>query len=96
MDIAIESGVDDYEFIPEGDVDAEGEPVDVVYVEQGDLGLLRDALKEAGKEPKDVKLCYKPMAPVECTEEEFESNMNVIEALEELEDVDCVEHNMSN
>ncbi|GMH60774.1 hypothetical protein TrST_g10593 [Triparma strigata] len=96
MDIAIEAEVDDYEFVEEGDVDAEGEPVDVIYVEQGDLGLLRDKLKESGKEPKDAKLCYKPMAPVECTEEDFESNMSMVEVLEELEDVDCVEHNMSN
>ena len=53
MDIAIEAEVDDYEFVEEGDVDAEGEPVDVIYVEQGDLGLLRDKLKESGKEVRN-------------------------------------------
>ena len=36
------------------------------------------------------------MAPVECEEDDFELNMNIIDALEELEDVDKVEHNMSN
>jgi len=35
-------------------------------------------------------------APVECNEKDFEKNMEIIEALEELDDVDSVEHNMSN
>lgn len=35
-------------------------------------------------------------APVEVSEEDFERNMAIIDALEELDDVDSVEHNMSN
>ena len=33
---------------------------------------------------------------VEVSYEDFENNMNIIDALEELDDVDSVEHNMSN
>jgi len=35
-------------------------------------------------------------APVECSDDDFEKNMAIIDALEELDDVDKVEHNMSN
>ena len=41
-------------------------------------------------------LVYMSKAPVECTEEDFEKNMEIIDALEELDDVDSVESNMSN
>ena len=41
-------------------------------------------------------LVYVSKAPVECSDEEFEKNMEIIDALEELDDVDSVEHNMSN
>ena len=34
--------------------------------------------------------------PYACTEEDFEKNMEIIDALEELDDVDSVESNMSN
>ena len=41
-------------------------------------------------------LAYVTKAPVECTEDDFEKNMILVDALEELDDVDSVEHNMSN
>mmetsp|Transcript_10170 Transcript_10170/g.20239 ORF Transcript_10170/g.20239 Transcript_10170/m.20239 type:complete len:287 (+) Transcript_10170:444-1304(+) len=96
MDVAIESDVDDFEFVTDTEVNAEGTDVDVVYTSSSDLGSLRDGLVSAGSECNDASLCYKPMAPVECEEDDFELNMNIIDALEELEDVDKVEHNMSN
>jgi len=35
-------------------------------------------------------------APLQVTDEEFEINMGIIDALEELDDVDSIEHNMLN
>ncbi|GMH56473.1 hypothetical protein TrRE_jg7765 [Triparma retinervis] len=96
LDVCLEVGVEDFLFVS-GEADGSGEDADVVYTEQGDLALLRDGLKEhAGVEAKEADLCYKSTAPVEVGEEEFEVNMDLVDALEELEDVDKVEHNMDN
>jgi transcriptional/translational regulatory protein YebC/TACO1 len=43
-----------------------------------------------------MSLTYVSKAPVECSDEDFEKNMAIVDALEELDDVDSVEHNMSN
>lgn len=55
-----------------------------------------DAVKGMGHDESKMSLAYISKAPVECSEEDFEKNMLVIEALEDLDDVDSVEHNMSN
>jgi transcriptional/translational regulatory protein YebC/TACO1 len=55
-----------------------------------------DAVKGMGHEGATMSLVYVSKAPVECSDEDFEKNMDIIEALEELDDVDSVEHNMSN
>jgi len=36
-----------------------------------------------------------PKTYVECSDEDFEANMSAIELLEELDDVDSVDHNIS-
>ena len=54
------------------------------------------AMDEEGEGEIKMSLVHVSKAPVECTEEDFEKNMEIIEALEELDDVDSVEHNMSN
>jgi transcriptional/translational regulatory protein YebC/TACO1 len=43
-----------------------------------------------------MSLVYVSKAPVEVSEKDFEKNMEIIDALEDLDDVDSVEHNMSN
>jgi transcriptional/translational regulatory protein YebC/TACO1 len=43
-----------------------------------------------------LSLVHVSKAPVECSDEDFEKNMSIIDALEELDDVDSVEHNMDN
>jgi len=90
LEAAIEAGCEDMELI-EGD--AEG--TSIVYSEPSETSLMFEAIKSLGYEPK-MNLCYVTKAPVECTDEDFEKNMNIIDALEELDDVDSVEHNMSN
>lgn len=89
---AIDAGCDDMELV-EGDE----EGTSVVYTDPKETNAMMDAVKSLGFE-ENVKmgLVYVSKAPVECSDEEFEKNMEIIDALEELDDVDSVEHNMSN
>lgn len=92
LDAAIEADVEDFELVA-----IEEEESSVVYVEPKDTSTMADAIKSLGFESSvKMSLIYKTKAPVEVSEEEFEKNMLVIDALEELDDVDSVEHNMSN
>jgi len=98
MDAAIDADVEDFELVVGGDGEDEEEEGSVVYVEIKDTSAMAEAIKSLGCDESSVKmnLVYKTKAPVEVTEEEFEKNMVVIDALEELDDVDSVVHNMSN
>mmetsp|Transcript_10254 Transcript_10254/g.18705 ORF Transcript_10254/g.18705 Transcript_10254/m.18705 type:complete len:292 (-) Transcript_10254:393-1268(-) len=91
LDAAIEAGVDDF-LLEEGDEEGSS----VVLVEPSDCAVMFDAIKGMGHEQAKMSLAWISKAPVECSEEDFEKNMEIIEALEELDDVDSVEHNMSN
>ena len=55
-----------------------------------------DVVKEMGHDEAKMCLAHVSKAPVECSDEDFEKNMEIIEALEDLDDVDSVEHNMLN
>jgi YebC/PmpR family DNA-binding regulatory protein len=94
LDVAIEAGVDDFT-VEAGDESGST----IVLVEPTDCATMLDAIKEAGLCKEDgakMSLAWISKAPVECSDEDFEKNMEIIEALEELDDVDSVEHNMSN
>ena len=92
MMAAIDAGVDDMELI-EGDE----EGTSIIYTEPKETNAMFEAVKALGlEEGSKMRLTYVTKAPVECTDEEFEKNMAIIDALEELDDVDSVEHNMSN
>jgi len=99
LEAAIEAGLDDYEVAEEqasgdGDEDA---PVTVIYTDPKEGSLMLDAVHSLGyTEGVKLSLVHLSKAPVECSDEEFEKNMNIIDALEALDDVDSVEHNMSN
>ena len=67
-----------------------------MYTDPSDTSAMMDAIKSLGHEEMKISLAWISKAPVECSEDDFEKNMNIIEALEELDDVDSVEHNMSN
>lgn len=58
--------------------------------------MMADAVRSMGQEEFKMDLVHVTKAPVECAEEDFEKNMIIVDALEELDDVDSVEHNMSN
>lgn len=94
MDAAIEADIDDFELIVE---DVEDGELSVILVESNDSNNMLEAVKSMGfSEGLKMELAYVTKAPVEVTDEEFDKNMNIIDALEELDDVDSVEHNMSN
>mmetsp|Transcript_32707 Transcript_32707/g.47327 ORF Transcript_32707/g.47327 Transcript_32707/m.47327 type:complete len:284 (-) Transcript_32707:105-956(-) len=90
LDAAIEAGCEDMELV-EGDE----EGTSVVFVEPKETSMMKEALVAMGHDPK-IDLVYVSKAPVEVSDEDFEKNMEIIDALEELDDVDSVEHNMSN
>ena len=89
---AIDNDVDDMEL-----VDGDEEGTSVVYTDPKETAAMFEAVKSIGlEEGSKMSLVHVTKAPVECTEEDFEKNMVIIDALEELDDVDSVEHNMSN
>lgn len=91
LDAAINADIEDF-LLEEGD----DEGTSVVFVEPTDTAAMAEAIKSLGHGEVKTSLVYVSKAPVECSEEDFEKNMQVIEALEDLDDVDSVEHNMSN
>jgi len=89
---AIDNDVDDMELV-EGDE----EGTSIVYTDPKETGAMFEAVKSLGlEEGARMSLTYVTKAPVECSEEDFDKNMIIIEALEELDDVDSVVNNMSN
>jgi YebC/PmpR family DNA-binding regulatory protein len=92
LDAAIEAGVEDMELL-----DGDEEGTSIIYTDPKDTSAMFEAVKAIGKEEgSKMSLAHVSKAPVECSEEDFEKNMVIVEALEELDDVDSVEHNMSN
>lgn len=91
LDAAIEANIDDF-LLLEGDEQS----TSIVYVEPSDCANMLGVVNTMGHEEAKMSLAWVTKAPVECTDEDFEKNMQIIEALEELDDVDGVEHNMSN
>lgn len=90
IEAALEADVEDVE----SKVDEE-EGITNVYVDQASVSGLRDLLQGKGLEIRATKLVNVPKLVVDCSDEDFESNMEVIAALEELDDVDSVEHNVN-
>ncbi|GKY95519.1 hypothetical protein MPSEU_000513600 [Mayamaea pseudoterrestris] len=90
LEAAIEAGCDDYEMTVEGDMT-------LLSTDPKELSLMMDAVKSLGfEEGVSMRLGHTSKAPVDVSDEDFEKNMQIIDALEDLDDVDSVEHNMSN
>jgi len=83
--MAIESGAEDVE-ISEESVE--------IYTEHSSLAEVSQAITAAGFKTSDSRLLMKPNTPVELTVSESMSVMNLIDALEELDDVNNVYHNL--
>lgn len=92
LEAAIEAGCEDYELLP-GDI----EGTSVIYSDPKESSAMVDAVRSISSEAEiKLTLKYISKAPVECSDDDFEKNMEIIDALEELDDVDSVVHNMSN
>mmetsp|Transcript_36466 Transcript_36466/g.41605 ORF Transcript_36466/g.41605 Transcript_36466/m.41605 type:complete len:276 (-) Transcript_36466:62-889(-) len=90
LDAAIEADIDDF-LLEEVE-----ENSSAVLVEPSDAAKMFEVVKGMGYDEAKMSLTWITKAPVECNNEDFEANMVIIDKLEELDDVDSVEHNMSN
>jgi YebC/PmpR family DNA-binding regulatory protein len=92
LDAAIAAGCEDYELAPGEEPDTT-----VIYTDPKEAAKMLEAVNSLGYEENvKISLVFVSKAPVECTDADFEKNMEIIDALEALDDVDSVEHNMSN
>jgi YebC/PmpR family DNA-binding regulatory protein len=92
LEAAIAAGCDDYELVPGEEPDTT-----IIYTDPKEAAKMLEAVHSLGYEENvKISLVYVSKAPVECTDADFEKNMEIIDALEALDDVDSVEHNMSN
>ena len=80
LEAAIESGIDEYELEVEKD-EADGD-LSVIYVDSQDAGAMMNTLQGMGYEKCKMELKYISKAPVEVTDEDFELNMKIVDALE--------------
>jgi transcriptional/translational regulatory protein YebC/TACO1 len=65
-----------------------------VYAERTDFAQVSQALKESGFEPDNAELIMKPNTTLALASEEATDVLNMVEALEELDDVTKVSHNL--
>lgn len=85
FDLSIELGAD--EFIDQ-------ETHFVIYTNAKELEQVREGIEKAGIVCDEHELQMVPNVQVECTDETIESNMKLIDFLEDIDDVDAVYHNM--
>ena len=97
LEAAIDAGIEeDYEIIV-ADEDDPTSSTTYIYTDPKEVSKMVEAVNAMGfDEGVKMSLRYITKAPVECSDEDFEKNMAIIDALEDLDDVDSVEHNMSN
>jgi len=65
-----------------------------VYTERTDFAQVSQALREAGFEPDNAELIMKPNTPLALNSEQAADVMKMVEALEELDDITKVSHNL--
>jgi YebC/PmpR family DNA-binding regulatory protein len=97
MDLCLEHGVDDYSLFTEsdgGNLSPEEDGHSNVYVDPKEMVKLRDALLTS-KYTVDAKMVSVPIEGfLKLPNDEVQANLAAIEAFEELDDIDMVEHNM--
>ncbi len=82
---ATESGAQDFELADEQYM---------ITTDPSELNMVKEKLKEAGYTIEESSLQLIPKNSIECSKEDYEANIALIEWLEELDDVDAVFHNM--
>ncbi|WP_017931693.1 YebC/PmpR family DNA-binding transcriptional regulator [Robiginitomaculum antarcticum] len=94
MEAAIEAGADDVEHDePNDDQWAEYEPVHTIWTARDDLGAVSSALEAVFGEAKSVNLVWKPQNELDVPDKAA-TIMRLVDALEDLDDVNNVYHNM--
>ncbi|RYY78700.1 YebC/PmpR family DNA-binding transcriptional regulator [archaeon] len=88
LDKALELDMSDIQFIPHID-----HPVETIVAKVEELGLLQDLTSSL---TGSTSLAYIPVETVAVSEADKEKNREVIEAFEDLQDVDAVYHNMQS
>lgn len=97
LNLCLENGVDDYELrsLVNEKIDGKETYESSIFVDVNSMTTLRDSLRTKGLEVQ-TSLAYLPLAGyLAVQEKDFNANIAAIEAFEELDDVDCVEHNMA-
>lgn len=97
MELCLEHGVDDYDFrtvVDGSPFNPEVEGKSAIYVAMGDMVALRDALRGVGYIVETSLRNIPKDGCVDVSDEDFEKNMAAIDAFDELDDVDSVEHNI--
>ncbi|HHF3030952.1 YebC/PmpR family DNA-binding transcriptional regulator [Vibrio diabolicus] len=85
MEVALESGADDIETSEGGSID--------VYTAPSDFGLVKDALDAAGFEAENAEVSLIPSTKAELDVGTAPKLLRLIDALEDLDDVQEVYHN---
>nr|WP_086940186.1 YebC/PmpR family DNA-binding transcriptional regulator [Thaumasiovibrio occultus] len=85
MEAALEGGADDVETNDDGSID--------VYTTPADFGAVRDALDAAGFEAENAEVSLIPSTKAELDAETAPKLLRLIDALEDLDDVQEVYHN---
>ncbi len=83
--VALEGGAEDFEVSDE---------VVEIYTERTDFAQVLQVLQDNGFEPAESDLVKKPNTTLDLTADEATSVLNLIEALEDLDDVSEVYHNL--
>lgn len=83
--VALEAGADD--------VDVSDEVVEI-YTDRTNFAQVSQGLEAAGFTPAQAELIMKPNTTLELGAEEAEAVLNMVDALEELDDVNKVYHNL--
>eukprot|EP01041_Mallomonas_annulata_P001786 gene1786-3469_t len=97
LEMCLECGVDDFQLHTNADGFLSSPKEDgksVVFVSLPDMPSMRDALRAAGFQVETSLAAIPKTGYTAVSEEDFELNMNAIDAFEALDDVDSVEHNI--
>lgn len=85
MEVALEGGADDIETGDDGAID--------VYTTPAEFGSVKDALDEAGFEASNAEVTLVPSTKADLDESTAPKLLRLIDALEDLDDVQEVYHN---
>lgn len=85
MEVALESGADDIETADDGSID--------VFTAPSDFGSVKDALDAAGFESENAEVSLIPSTKAELDADTAPKLLRLIDALEDLDDVQEVYHN---